>query len=95
MRLVAMFDSLGLHPKLLDQLGEMKLSSWETFLLTRLVRNLKGSQVTKLFEALDKEEMRKKTEEEEEEEEGQTLIDHENGEQNNTEMTVVIDNVTD
>ena len=52
-------------------------------------------QVTKLFEALDKEEMRKKTEEEEEEEEGQTLIDHENGEQNNTEMIVVIDNVTD
>ena len=55
-------------------------------------------QVTKLFEALDKEGMKKKTEEEveeEEEEEGQTLINHEDGEQNNTEMTVVIDNVTD
>jgi len=96
MRLVAMFDSLGLHPKLLDQFGEMELSTWETFLLTRLVRNLKGSQVTKLFEALDKEGMRKKTDDEEEnEEEGQTLINHEDLEQNNTEMTVVIDNVTD
>lgn len=53
-------------------------------------------QVTKLFEALDKEGMRKKTDDEEEnEEEGQTLINHEDLEQNNTEMTVVIDNVTD
>ena len=52
--------------------------------------------MTKLFEALDKEGMRKKTDDEEEnEEEGQTLINHEDLEQNNTEMTVVIDNVTD
>merc|ERR1719376_91591 len=100
MRLVAMFDSLGIDPKSLDQLGEMELSTWETFLLTRLVRNLKGSQVTKLFEALEKEGMKKKNdeeEEEEEEEEGQTLLNHEEErEQNSTEMTtVVIENVTD
>jgi len=133
MRLAAMFDSLGIHPKSLDQLGKMELSTWETFLLTRLVRNLKGSQVdcvlncytqpggckylgcsilqipvlgfhetcfyqvTKLFEALEKEGKKKNDDdEEEEEEEAQTLINHEEREQNSTEMTtVVIENVTD
>jgi len=53
MRLAALFDSLGVSPWFLGQVDDMELSTWETFLLIRLVRNLKGSQVTKLFEALD------------------------------------------
>ena len=40
-----MFDSLGVSPWFLGQVDEMELSTWETFLLIRLVRNLKGSQV--------------------------------------------------
>ena len=45
MRLAAMFDSLGVSPWFLGQVDNMELSTWETFLLIRLVRNLKGSQV--------------------------------------------------
>jgi len=40
-----MFDSLGVSPWFLGQVDNMELSTWETFLLIRLVRNLKGSQV--------------------------------------------------
>ena len=45
MRLAAMFDSLGVSPWFLGQVDNLQLSTWETFLLIRLVRNLKGSQV--------------------------------------------------
>merc|ERR1719288_753108 len=54
MRLQAMFDSLGVDSESLAKVDKMKLSPWKTFLLIRLVGNLKGSQVSKLFGALDK-----------------------------------------
>ena len=40
-----MFASLGVLPESMDKVAKMNLSTWETFLLIRLVRNLKGSQV--------------------------------------------------
>jgi len=45
MRLQAMFDSLGVDSESLAKVDKMKLSPWKTFLLIRLVGNLKGSQV--------------------------------------------------
>merc|ERR1712130_361834 len=51
-RLAGMFASLGVLPESMDKVAKMNLSTWETFLLIRLVRNLKGSQVTTLFAAL-------------------------------------------
>jgi len=90
MRLSAMFDSLGVSPWLLGQVDNMELSTWETFLLIRLVQNLKGSQVTKLFEALD---VRYPyvTYNGHNEEEDETFIDYEERGGNNTEMTIVVD----
>jgi len=90
MRLAAMFDSLGVSPWLLGQVDNMELSTWETFLLIRLVQNLKGSQVTKLFEALD---VRYPyvTYNGHNEEEDETFIDYEERGGNNTEMTIVVD----
>jgi hypothetical protein len=61
----------------------MKLQPWDVFLLTRLVGNLKGSQVDKLFEALDRE---AEAEEEEEQEERRSLVDHNEGKEINDEM---------
>merc|ERR1719158_1723595 len=48
MRLGAMFNSMGVEPEALDKVAKMELKTWQTFLLIRLVSNLKGSQVTKL-----------------------------------------------
>ena len=45
MRLAIMFDTMGVVPESLDKAAKMKLSTWQTFLLIRLVSNLKGSQV--------------------------------------------------
>ena len=45
MRLATVFESLGVEAGWLDKVAKMKLSPWETFLLIRLVSNLKGSQV--------------------------------------------------
>ena len=45
MRLAIMFDTMGVDPESLDKVAKMKLSTWQTFLLIRLVSNLKGSQV--------------------------------------------------
>ena len=45
MRLTIMFDTMGVDPESLDKVAKMKLSTWQTFLLIRLVSNLKGSQV--------------------------------------------------
>merc|ERR1711974_87579 len=53
MQLNAVWDALGIPDKYRQQMAGMKHRPWETFLLKRLVRNLKGSQVIKLFEALD------------------------------------------
>jgi hypothetical protein len=92
MRLAAMFDSLGVSPWILGQVDNMELSTWETFLLIRLVRNLKGSQVTKLFEALDIE--HPYVTYDHNEEESDTIINYEERRQDNTEMTIVV-NKTD
>jgi len=89
MRLSAMFDSLGVSPWFLGQVDEMELSTWETFLLIRLVRNLKGSQVTKLFEALDIE--HPYVTYDHNEEEGETFSNDKEREENNMEMTIVVD----
>merc|ERR1712010_138152 len=51
MRLEAMFATLGIDNGSLIKVDKMKLSPSQTFLLTRLVGNLKGSQVSKLFDA--------------------------------------------
>jgi hypothetical protein len=53
MRLAAMLDRLGVGYKYRQMMASRKLRPWEIFLLKRLVRNLKGSQVVKLFEAMD------------------------------------------
>ena len=45
MQLNAVWDALGVPDKYRQQMAGMKLRPWETFLLKRLVRNLKGSQV--------------------------------------------------
>jgi len=55
MRLEAKFATLGVDNGSLEKVDKMNLSTSQTFLLTRLVGNLKGSQVTTLFDALDKE----------------------------------------
>jgi len=55
MHLEAIFATLGVDNGSLEKVDKMKLSTSQTFLLTRLVGNLKGSQVTTLFDALDKE----------------------------------------
>jgi len=65
MRLEAIRAALGVDKKCRV---ETKLQAWDVFLLTRLVGNLKGSQVTKLLEVLDNEE-----------EEMASLLDHEEG----------------
>jgi len=88
MRLSAIFTSLGVDPGSLEKVAKMNLSTWETFLLIRLVSNLKGSQVSKLFEALDKE---GQIQDDHNEEEGQALINNEE----NTEMTRIIVTETD
>ena len=44
-RLQVVFDSLGVDPESLAKFDKMKLSTSQTFLLIRLVGNLKGSQV--------------------------------------------------
>jgi len=53
MQLNAMCDAVGVDYRYRQHLAGMKLRPWETFLLKRLVRNLKGSQVNKLFEAME------------------------------------------
>merc|ERR1719205_530995 len=83
MRLEAMFATLGVDSGSLDKVDKMKLSTWETFLLTRLVGNLKGSQVSKLFDALDNE---GQIQDHHNGEEGKALINHEE----NTEMTSIV-----
>jgi hypothetical protein len=55
MHLEAIFATLGVDNGSLEKVDKMNLSTSQTFLLTRLVGNLKGSQVTTLFDALDKE----------------------------------------
>ena len=45
MQLNAEWDANGVSYKYREYLAHKKLRSWETFLLLRLVRNLKGSQV--------------------------------------------------
>ena len=45
MRLETMFATLGIDNGSLIKVDKMKLSPSQTFLLTRLVGNLKGSQV--------------------------------------------------
>ena len=45
MRLQVVFDSLGVDPESLAKFDKLKLSTSQTFLLIRLVGNLKGSQV--------------------------------------------------
>lgn len=37
--------AMGVEAETLDKVARMKLSTWQTFLLIRLVHNLKGSQV--------------------------------------------------
>jgi hypothetical protein len=88
MRLEVMLNSLGVDSNALDKVDKMKLSTWETFLLIRLVGNLKGSQVSTLFGALDKD---GQIQDRQNGEEGQTLINH--GE--NTEMTSIVVTETD
>merc|ERR1712210_145199 len=53
MQLNAILDTLGVGYKYRQLMDGRKLRPWEIFLLKRLVRNLKGSQVVKLFEAMD------------------------------------------
>jgi hypothetical protein len=53
MQLTVMLDRLGVGYKYRQMMASRKLRPWEIFLLKRLVRNLKGSQVVKLFEAMD------------------------------------------
>jgi len=55
MQLNAILDTLGVGYKYRQLMDGRKLRPWEIFLLKRLVRNLKGSQVVKLFEAMDQE----------------------------------------
>jgi len=74
MRLQAMFDSLGVDSESLAKVDKMKLSPWKTFLLIRLVGNLKGSQVSKLFGALDKD---GQIQDDNNREEGRALINYE------------------
>ena len=45
MRLEAKFATLGVDNGSLEKVDKMNLSTSQTFLLTRLVGNLKGSQV--------------------------------------------------
>jgi len=44
---------MGVSHKHRHQIQAMSLKPWETFLLLRLVRTLKGSQVIKLLEAIE------------------------------------------
>merc|ERR1712203_1213440 len=83
MRLEAKFVALGVESGSLDKFDKMKLSPSKTFLLTRLVGNLKGSQVTTLFVSVDKE---GKIRDDHNEEEGQALMSLEES----TEMTSVV-----
>merc|ERR1719402_1962279 len=53
MQLNVTLDRLGIGYKYRQIMAGRKLRPWETFLLKRLVHNLKGSQVVKLFEAMD------------------------------------------
>jgi len=53
MQLNAEWDRYGVYYKYREYLAHKKLKPWETFLLLRLVRNLKGSQMIKLFEAMN------------------------------------------
>merc|ERR1712130_202581 len=85
MRLEAIRAALGVDKKCRV---EMKLQAWDVFLLTRLVGNLKGSQVTKLLEVLDNEE-EDNEEEDNEEEEIASLLDHEEGNETSQEMEMV------
>jgi hypothetical protein len=87
-RLAGMFGSLGVHPVSLEKVAKLNLQTWQTFLLIRLVRNLKGSQVTTLFEALDKE---GQVQDQNNGEEGQTLINHEEREENGIEMPTLVE----
>ena len=48
LRLSARFDMMGVSHKHRHQIQAMSLKPWETFLLLRLVRTLKGSQVESL-----------------------------------------------
>jgi len=87
-RLHGMFNSLGVHPGSLEKVAKMNLTTWQTFLLIRLVCNLKGSQVTTLFDALDEE---GQIQNQNNGEEGQTLINHEEREENGTEMPTLVE----
>jgi len=87
-RLAGMFGSLGVHPVSLEKVAKLNLQTWQTFLLIRLVRNLKGSQVTTLFEALDEE---GQVQDQNNGEEGQTLINHEEREENGIEMPTLVE----
>merc|ERR1719264_1178924 len=82
MRLEAIFATLGVDNGSLEKVDKMNLSTSQTFLLTRLVGNLKGSQVSKLFDALDNE---GQIQDHHNGEEGQALINQ----QENTEMTSI------
>merc|ERR1719341_1873024 len=82
MRLETMFATLGIDNGSLIKVDKMKLSTSQTFLLPRRVGNLKGSQVSKLFDALDNE---GQIQDHHNGEEGQALINQ----QENTEMTSI------
>jgi len=53
MQLNAKWEAHVVSYKFREYLAHKKLKPWETFLLLRLVRNLKGSQMIKLFEAMN------------------------------------------
>jgi len=56
MQLSVLLVGLGVGYNDRQLMAGRKLKPWEIFLLKRLILNLKGSQVVKLFEAMDQEE---------------------------------------
>merc|ERR1712130_183052 len=89
MQLSVLLVGLGVGYNDRQLMAGRKLKPWEIFLLKRLVLNLKGSQVVKLFGALDKD--GEIQDDNNREEEGQVLINQEE----NTEMTPIIVTTTD
>jgi hypothetical protein len=53
MRLNVMWNAMGVPLMYRQQMQNLRLTSSQTFLLVRLVGNLKGSQVIKLFDEMD------------------------------------------
>ena len=58
MRLQFILLMLGISKKNREKVSRLRMSSWQVFLFTRIVANLKGSEVTRLIEAIgEKEEL--------------------------------------